>query len=132
MPKIITLKTKGDVSSLITEKFNGSETKFLVPDLPKTKQERLMNLLYNLVDKLEGFEVLHEGKIDYGFRNKRIEIVIYKKPILFLGEISDLKKIDKKILELDNVITNEIQNSVYQDITVVGCLFSEIELEQNI
>lgn len=131
MPKIITLKTKADISSFITENFNGTETKFLVADFPKNKQERLINLLSNLLEKLEGFDILHEGKIDYGFRNKRIEIVFYKKPVLFLAEISDSKKLDRKVLELNDLINHEIRNSVYQNIVMVGCIFYETDLEQD-
>ncbi|MFN0200408.1 MAG: hypothetical protein ACKVTZ_02755 [Bacteroidia bacterium] len=119
------MKTKSDIDSLITEEFNGVTQKFLVAGIPKTKQEKLWSLLSILSENLTEFEVVYEGKINYGFRNKRIEIVLYQFPVLLLGEISDAKNVDKKALTFEELIDFMKKQDIYQDIIIVGGIFLE-------
>lgn len=132
MPKVITIKTKGDLSTLITENFNGVSTKFLVPDIIQSKKDKLLHLFSTIIDNLTDFDTVYEGKINYGFRNKRIEIAIFKKPYLFIGELSNSKKIDANTLEIDKVIEQEKNNSEYENINIIGCMFIENEIDNSI
>lgn len=132
MSRIIKLKTKGDVSSLITGDFNGLITEFIVPDKTINKRDKILYLFSVLLDNLKEFDFLFEGKIDYSFRNKRIDIVIFKYPVLLLCNFSDLNKVDKKSLELDKVIENEKKNQIFKNIIIYGCLFLESDLQNDI
>jgi len=132
MSKIITLKTKGYLSTIITENFNGISTKFLVPDILQSKKDKLLQLFSTIIDNLPDFEIVYEGKINYGFRNKRIEIAIYKKPFLFIGELSNSKKIDVNTLEIERVINQEKNNPEYENINIIGCMFTENKIDKSI
>jgi len=132
MSKIITLKNKGEISSLVAENFNGISTKFLVPDILQSKKDKLLQLLASIAEKLPGFEVVYEGKINYGFRNKRIEIAILKKPYLFIGKLSNLKKIDMNTFEIERIINQEKNKAEYKNINIIGCMFTENEIDKTI
>lgn len=132
MAKIINLKTKGDISSLVTKEFNGIVTKFLIPDMPRTKKDKLLRILSVITETLSEYEIVYNGKIDYGYRNKRIEIAIFKEPFLFIGCLSDYKKLDSAALEIDKVIGEEKSKGVYENINIIGCIFLEDSVEEKI
>ena len=79
-----------------------------------------------------GYDFMYEGKINYGFRNKRIDVVIYKNPILFLGNYSEINKADKKSIELDKVINSEKKITKYENIKIYGCLFLDDDLKKDV
>lgn len=132
MAKIINLKTKGDISSLVTKEFNGIVTKFLIPDVQRIKKDKLLRILSEITEALSGYEIVYNGKIDYGYRNKRIEIAIFKEPFLFIGCLSDYKKLDSAALEIDKVIDEEKNKSMYKNINIIGCIFLEDSIEEKI
>ena len=132
MPKIINIKTKGNIKSLIENNFNGLETNFIVKDKLRVKRDKILNLIAYLKDNLLGYDFIYEGKINYGFRNKRIDVVIYNNPVLFLGNYSELKKADKKAVHLDQIIDLEKNKKEYGKTKICGCLFLEGDLSKNV
>lgn len=132
MPKIIELKCKGDIESLIKDEFNGEIRQFIVTDLPSNKREKLIKLLSVLIDELRGFEILFEGKIKYAFRDKRIDVVLYKKPKLFLGQFTNPKKLDEKVLVIDNLVGSQKKKKAFRNMSIIGCLFTDKELHKRV
>jgi hypothetical protein len=120
MPKdfIIKFLVKGSFESIVNNSFDGVERRYL----PDNKNMLLKTAL--LFNKKIKCDLFLETKYPFGFREKRIEIILRNGNQLFIVKIvRNLSSLDKEALVLDNIIS-DIKKYNYK-LKVVGLLFTE-------
>lgn len=102
---IVKFKTKGSLASIIQDGFDGVLRDYLASD-----KSQIIKIAQKIRKNFEG-DVYLEVKYPYGFRERRIEILLKDEKSYFLIKIiSDAVKVDKEAILLDQLISEIIPN----------------------
>lgn len=121
---IVKFLTKGSLNSIIDGKFDGIERDYLISD-----KNKILRYAINLKNKID-CSIFLEVKYQFGFRDKRIEIVLNQGNIFALVKIiSDNAKLDQEVLNLDNIITDIKKNT---NINIDGLIIAENKIKPEV